>query len=65
MSILPRNFYNRNTLEVAKDLLGCKLSRKIGDIILSGYIVETEAYTQNDPACHAYKRKNPKSNNLV
>ncbi|MFH0702495.1 MAG: DNA-3-methyladenine glycosylase [bacterium] len=56
-----RDFYNRNTLEVAKDLLGCKLSRRINGEILSGIIVETEAYTQNDPACHAYRGKTPRS----
>ena len=28
MSILTKDFYSRNTLEVAKDLLGCKLSRE-------------------------------------
>ena len=57
MTIFSRDFYNRNTLDVAKDLLGCKLCRNIGGKILSGIIVETEAYTQNDPACHAFKGK--------
>lgn len=61
MSILKQDFYNRNTLEVAKDLLGCKLCRKIDGQILSGIIVETEAYTQNDPACHAFRGKTPRS----
>lgn len=57
MSILDKNFYNRNTIEVAKDLLGCKLNRRINNTVLSGIIVETEAYTQEDPACHAFKGK--------
>lgn len=61
MSILSKDFYNRKTLDVARDLLGCKLSRKIGDEILSGIIVETEAYTQDDPACHAFKGKTPRA----
>jgi len=55
MRITDRNFYNRNTLQVAKDLLGCKLCKKAGNITQKGTIVETEAYTQDDPACHAYK----------
>lgn len=61
MSRLNREFYNRKTLEVAKDLLGCKLCRQINGQILSGIIVETEAYTQDDPACHAYRGKTPRS----
>ena len=61
MSILDKNFYNRNTLEVAKNLLGCRLNRRIDGRILSGIIVETEAYTQDDPACHAFKGKTPRA----
>ncbi|MFA6988829.1 MAG: DNA-3-methyladenine glycosylase [Candidatus Gastranaerophilaceae bacterium] len=57
MTILSRDFYNRNTLDVAKELLGCKLSRRFNDQIYSGIIVETEAYTQDDPACHAFRGK--------
>lgn len=62
--MLNRSFYNRNTLEVAKDLLGYKLCRKINGTILSGIIVETEAYTQNDPACHAFRGKTPRAATL-
>lgn|SRR5574344_312632 len=64
MEVLSKDFYNRNTLEVAKALLGCKLCRKLGKDVLSGIIVETEAYTQDDPACHAYNGKTPRSKTL-
>lgn len=57
MTIPKRDFYSRNTLDVAKDLLGHKLCRKIDGQILSGIIVETEAYTADDPACHAFRGK--------
>lgn len=62
--ILKRQFYNRDTIQVARELLGCKLCRKIGGKFLSGIIVETEAYTQNDPACHAFRGKTPRSSTL-
>ncbi len=64
MGIIDRDFYNRDTLVVAKDLLGCKLCRRIGGKVLEGIIVETEAYKQNDPACHAYRGKTPRSATL-
>ncbi|MDP9377563.1 MAG: DNA-3-methyladenine glycosylase [Actinomycetota bacterium] len=43
-------FYDRAVLTVARDLLGCLVSH--GDA--SGVIVETEAYHQSEPACHAF-----------
>lgn len=61
MGIISQDFYNRNTIEVAKDLLGCKLCRRINNEVLSGIIVEVEAYTQDDPACHAYRGKTPRA----
>ncbi len=55
-SKLKRKFYDRPTLRVAKDLLGKYLVVKNGPKILSGRIVETEAYIgSNDPASHAFK----------
>lgn len=60
-NILKKEFYNRDTLLVAKELLGCKIVRKIEDQTLSGIIVETEAYTADDPACHAFKGKTPRA----
>ncbi len=53
--ILSREFYSRDTVEVAKSLLGKMLVRVIDGNILSGMIVETEAYTRDDPASHAYR----------
>lgn len=64
MSILDKNFYNRDTILVAQELLGKKLCRRVGSEVLSGLIVETEAYTQDDPACHAYRGRTPRSETL-
>ncbi len=55
MQKLPRSFYTRRTLTVAKDLLGKTFVRKFGRKILAGKIVEVEAYLHNDPACHAFR----------
>jgi len=53
---LPREFYERAPALVAKDLLGKVLLRKLNSEILSGKIVETEAYYgEKDPASRAYR----------
>lgn len=53
---LARTFYARDTVDVAKDLLGKMLVRRIGRTVLCGIITETEAYRQDDdPASHAYR----------
>ena len=58
MKVLPRRFYINDTKQVARDLLGKKLVRKIGRHVLSGIIIETEAYKgKNDPASHAARKK--------
>jgi len=55
MKILSRDFYKRDTVVVAKDLLGKKLVRRIGNKTVSGIIIETEAYRyKDDLASHAY-----------
>jgi DNA-3-methyladenine glycosylase len=52
---LPRAFYLRPTPRVAKDLLGKLLVRRIRERVLIARIVETEAYSQNDPASHSFR----------
>lgn len=55
MPILPREFYSRSALEVAKDLLGCNLVRIQTGIRMAGIICEVEAYQgEEDLGCHAH-----------
>lgn len=63
MDLIQQSFYERDTLIVAKDLIGCLLvcqSAKNG-LIQIGRIVETEAYKQDDPASHSYCGKTQRS----
>ncbi|WP_298836992.1 DNA-3-methyladenine glycosylase [Clostridium sp.] len=55
---LTREFYARDTLKVARELLGKVLVHKINGVKFRGKIVETEAYIGSiDKACHAYGGK--------
>ncbi len=58
MDVLGRDFYDRDTLAVAQELLGCRLVREVEGELLVGRITETEAYIGRcDKACHAYGYK--------
>ena len=59
MNLLTRNFYARDTLAAARDLLGRELVRVMEDgTVLRCVITETEAYIGRlDKACHAYGYK--------
>ena len=47
------------------DLIGCRLVKRQDDgTLLWGVVVETEAYSQEDPACHGYRRRTPQNETL-
>ncbi|QLH07023.1 DNA-3-methyladenine glycosylase [Nitrosopumilus ureiphilus] len=53
--MLPREFYNKDTVTVARNILGKRIIRKINGTEISGIITETEAYRHvDDPASHAF-----------
>lgn len=59
---LKRSFFKKPTLKVAKELLGKYLVVKKGGKLVSGKIVETEAYIgKKDPASHAYIGVTPRT----
>lgn len=57
---MRRDFYRRPVLAVARDLIGCVVAH--GDC--AGVIVETEAYHETEPACHAYVGLTPRTSTL-
>ena len=58
---MDRSFFTRDTVTAAKDLLGKNLCRMYDGQLYKGMIVETEAYRQNEPACHAYCGLTPRN----
>jgi len=54
---VKRAFYERPVLDVARDLIGCVVTH--GDT--AGVIVETEAYHESEPACHAFVGLTPRT----
>jgi DNA-3-methyladenine glycosylase len=59
---LPRKFYDRPTLTVARELIGARLVRILDGVKLVGLITETEAYIgEEDLACHAKAGRTPRT----
>jgi DNA-3-methyladenine glycosylase len=59
---LPPEFYDRPVVEVARELIGCVVEHVPGDEPpTSGVIVETEAYHESEPACHAFVGLTPRT----
>lgn len=54
MTRLNKDFYKRDALIVAKELLGKYIVRQTCGHRLVAMITETEAYKSDDKACHAY-----------
>ena len=60
MRALRPDFYTRPVLEVARELIGCAVEHDGA----AGVIVETEAYHQSEPACHAFAGLTPRTRTL-
>ena len=59
--ILNRDFYIKDGITLAKDLLGKILVKEIDGVLYKGRIVETEAYMGViDKACHSYNNRRTK-----
>jgi len=62
---LPPSFFARPAELVAPELIGCLLvKRQAKGELLWGVIVETEAYSQAEPACHGHRRRTPSNETL-
>jgi DNA-3-methyladenine glycosylase len=60
--LLTSDFYQRPTLTVARELLGALFVRRVGESVLSGRIVEVEAYHESgDEAAHSSRRRTPRN----
>lgn len=59
---LGRTFFSRPTASLARDLIGCVLVSREGDVPVAGRIVETEAYlSEGDPASHSHRGETPRN----
>ena len=59
---LPRGFFERPAVDVAPELLGRVLVRRLPDgTRLAGRIVEVEAYEPGDPASHGFRGPTPRN----
>jgi DNA-3-methyladenine glycosylase len=58
--VLGLEFYRRPVVEVARALIGCVVECRAA----AGMIVETEAYHESEPACHAFVGLTPRTSTL-
>ena len=57
--MLPPSFFDRPSPEVARDLVGKVLRRRIGDVWAAVAVVETEAYSRSEKGSHASLGRTP------
>lgn len=63
---LPRSFYARDTIRVARALLGCVLETRLHGAVTAGRIVEVEAYPgPHDPAAHGFGNRRSRRNDRM
>jgi DNA-3-methyladenine glycosylase len=61
---ISRGSIPSDTVRLARALLGKVLVREFNGVMAAGRIVETEAYLQHDPACHAFRGMTPRNRSL-
>lgn len=59
-----RDFFCRDAITVAQELLGAFIISSVGGVTAGGRIVETEAYTADDPASHSYPGRTARNGSM-
>jgi DNA-3-methyladenine glycosylase len=66
LPVLPVAFLSRRGQEVASELIGCLLVKRQADgEQLPGVLVETEAYSHEEPACRGYRNRSSQNEILL
>ncbi len=63
-SIPPVEFFSRSAEILAPELIGCLLTKRTCGRFVSGIIVETEAYTEDDPASHSFRGRTVRNRSM-
>src|SRR5690348_4771846 len=58
---LPDSFFQRSTIDVARNLIGKIIVRRWGTEESRVKIIEAEAYLHGDPAAHCVDKKTPRN----
>ena len=61
---MPSHFFARDTVDVARELLGKRFVSTLSGERIVGLLAETEAYQSDDPACHGFRGKTERTTAL-